>query len=240
MNRILLERAETEGDRAILGGRRADHIRSVLRARPGDVLSVGILDGPVGEGRVETVTDESVVLSCLWGDVPRAPRTDIVLAVPRPKALGRLWSQLAALGVGRITMVNASKVEKPYFSTHWLDPSAYRPLLVEGLEQCGDTHVPEVCVERLFKPFVEDRLDPLYRDWTRVVLDPSAPTHLARMAVPCDRPIVIAVGPDGGWSRYELDSLRSHGFEPASLGPRILRTETACVAALAIAEGLRG
>lgn len=137
-------------------------------------------------------------------------------------------------------MVNASKVEKPYFSTHWLDPSVYRPLLVEGLEQCGATHVPVVCVERLFKPFVEDRLDAQYRDWTRVVLDPSASAHLVRMAVPCDRPIVIAVGPDGGWSRYELDSLITHGFEPASLGPRILRTETACVAALAIAEGLRG
>jgi RsmE family RNA methyltransferase len=240
MNRILIERAEMDGDRVRVTDRRAVHVRTVLKAVSGDVLRVGLLDGPVGDGEVVSVDEESVVLVCRWREAPPRPSIDLVLAIPRPKALGRLWSPLASLGVGRITLVNAAKVEKPYFSTHWLEPQVYRPLLIEGLEQAGDTHVPQVIVERQFKPFAEDRLDGLYCGWTRIVLDPSAVGSLLRATPPRDKPLVIAVGPDGGWTMYELDMLTTHGFVPASLGPRVLRTETACIAALTIAQGLRG
>jgi RsmE family RNA methyltransferase len=235
MNRILIDPAEMDGDRARLCDRRAVHVRTVLKAGRGDVLRIGLLDGPVGDGEVVSVDAESVVLVCRWGEVPPRPSIDLILAIPRPKALGRLWSSLASLGVGRITLVNAAKVEKPYFSTHWLESSVYRPLLIEGLEQAGDTHVPQVVVERQFKPFVQDRLDGLYGGWTRIVLDPSASGSLLRATLPRDRPLVIAIGPDGGWTKYELDMLTSHGFVSASLGPRVLRTETACIAALAMA-----
>lgn len=227
-----------DGDRVVLTDRRADHIRTVLKAGKGDVLKVGLLDGPAGEGVVVSADGGSVLLTCRWGEVPPRPSIDLILAVPRPKALGRLWGALASLGVGRITLVNAAKVEKPYFSTHWLDPTVYRPLLIEGLEQAGDTRVPAVVVERLFKPFVEDRLDGLYGEWTRLVLDPTAPGNLLRTSPARGRPLVIAIGPDGGWTGYELEALVSRGFVPASLGSRVLRTETACVASLAIAHGL--
>jgi RsmE family RNA methyltransferase len=236
MNRILIESAEMDGDRVVLTDRRAVHIRTVLKAVKGVILRVGLIEGPVGDGEVLSIDDESVALVCRWGKTTPRPSIDLILAVPRPKALGRLWSPLASLGVGRITLVNSAKVEKPYFSTHWLNPSVYRHLLIEGLEQAGDTHVPQVLVERQFKPFVQDRLNALYCEWTRIVLDPSAAGSLLKATLPRGRPLVIAIGPDGGWTGYEFGMLTSLGFVPASLGSRVLRTETACIAALAIAN----
>lgn len=238
MNRILIEPGEMDGDRVVLRDRRAAHVVSVIGARPGDSLKIGVIDGPAGEGEVVSAEHGSVVLRCRWGAVPPRPSVDLILAVPRPKVLGRLWPQLAALGVGRIVLVNAAKVERPYFSTHWLQPSVYRPLLIEGLEQSGDTWLPVVSVERLFRPFVEDRLENDFRHHARVVLDPSAPDHMMRAKVRWNGPLVMAVGPDGGWTRFELDMLSARGFAAASLGVRVLRTETACVVALAMANAV--
>ena len=73
----------------------------------------------------------------------------------------RLWAQLAALGVGRIILTNAARVERDYFDTHVLTAACYRPLLVEGLQQARDTRVPLVSIHRQFKILVEDHLDHL-------------------------------------------------------------------------------
>ena len=75
---------------------------------------------------------------------PEPPRVDLLLALPRPKVLKRLWAQIAAVGVGHIVLTNAARVERNYFDTHLLEPEVYRPLLVEGLQQARDTRVPIV------------------------------------------------------------------------------------------------
>ena len=161
-----------------------------------------------------------------------APWCDLLLAAPRPKALKRLWPQLAALGLGRVVILNASRVEKCYFSSQWLDPAAYRPLLVEGLTQAGLTRLPEVLVRPRFKPFVEDELDSLFPGSRRLLAHPGPCAGLADGGVGA-RPL-LAVGPEGGWTEYELRLLQARGFTRCSLGARTLRTDTACVALLAV------
>ena len=239
MNLILFEAREVTADgRITLGERRAAHIREVLRAQPGDTLRVGLLDGPRGTATVAAVAPEGVTLQCAWdGGPPEPPRVDLLLALPRPKVLRRLWAQLAALGVGRILLTNAARVERVYFDTHVLQPEIYRPLLIEGLQQAQDTRLPEVSVHKQLKILVEDQLDGLFPDSLRLVAHPAVRLPLAD-ALPgryAGR-LLLAVGPEGGWTPYELDLLTRHGFLPVSLGLRTLRSDTACVALLTLAH----
>jgi RsmE family RNA methyltransferase len=195
-----------------------------------------VLDGPVGQGTVLTVGPASVALSCRFdAAVPPTPAVDLLLAIPRPKVLRRLWAQLAALGVGRIVLTNAARVERNYFDTHVLDEQIYRPLLIEGLQQARDTRVPIVSVHRQFRKLVEDELDALCPQRLRMVADPGdapSPRDAARAAG--DSRIVLAVGPEGGWNDFELELLHARGFERVSAGSRTLRTDTACIALLSL------
>lgn len=238
VNLILLKPEELDPHgRATLSDDRARHIRHVLGAEKGKTLVVGVLNGPRGRGTVVSVQREEVVLACAFDPSrPPAPRIDLLLAMPRPKVMKRLWAQLAALGVGRIYVTNAWKVEKCYFDTHVLDPAFYTPLLIEGLQQVGDTALPRVSVHRRFRPWVEDELAAFDPGVRRLVLDPAAATCLAGTGQ-AER-LLLAIGPEGGWTPYELDLLHAHGFLSAALGNRVLRSDTACVAALAVAAGL--
>ena len=182
------------------------------------------------------------MLRCeLDATVPAPPAVDLLLALPRPKVLRRLWAQFAALGVGRIMLTNASRVERHYFDTHVLDASTYRPLLIEGLQQAGDTRLPRVSIHRQFRILVEDELDAMSSDAARLVAHPGSDRSLLTLARESQRPrVLLAIGPEGGWNDFELDLLRRHRFDVVGLGPRILRTDTACIALLALLhEALR-
>jgi RsmE family RNA methyltransferase len=239
MNRILFEPGELQSDGTVtLAGGRAAHIREVLRAEAGQTLRTGWLGGLAGTSRVLEVADNRVRLLPDHTQAPPAPWFDLLLAMPRPKVLKRLWPQLAALGVGRVVLLNAGKVEKCYFSSQWVDPAHYRPLLVEGLMQAGLTRLPEVRVRARFKPFVEDELDALFPQSLRLLAHPGPRGALPQAGGGSPRPL-LAVGPEGGWTDYELRMLQSRGFGLFSLGDRTLRTDTACIALISVLEYVR-
>ncbi|HRT30706.1 MAG TPA: RsmE family RNA methyltransferase [Kiritimatiellia bacterium] len=237
MNRILFEPDEFLADGTVLlTDTRAEHLRQVLRADPGQIVATGTLNGLAGVSRVLSIGPDGVRLSPSHDVALPEPWLDLLLAVPRPKVLKRLWPQLAALGVGRVVLLNAAKVEKCYFSSRWIEPESYRPLLIEGLMQAGLTRLPEVMVAPRFKPFVEDDLERLFPETVRLLAHPRAPTGLP----PCDsvrrmRPL-LAVGPEGGWTDYETEHLLARGFHLFSLGERVLRFDTACIALIAVLE----
>ena len=237
MNLVLFEPGEVSdsGDVTLSSGRAA-HLLNVLKVAPGHRVRVGVLDGPRGLATVNCVGEGTVNLRCAFeSSVPPRPRVDLLLALPRPKVMRRLWAQLAALGVGRIMLTNAERVERNYFDTHVLSPDCYRPLLVEGLQQAQDTRLPEVSVHRQFKVLVEDELDGLFDSGVRIVADPSVTEPPGEVAQrhPTER-ILLAVGPEGGWNSFELKLLGSHGFQPVGMGSRTLRTDTACIALLSL------
>ena len=153
---------------------------------------------------------------------------------PRPKVLKRMWAQLSALGVGRIVLLRAEKVERYYFDSHVLAPEFYQNLLIEGLQQARCTRLPEVMVRPLFKPFVEDELPALFDGQLKLLADPSGTCRLRDFPPLQDqRRVVLAIGPEGGWTPYELEKLSDCGFELFGMGTRILRTDTATVGLLA-------
>ncbi len=227
MNLILLTDADFSADgTARLCGRRARHIVQVHRAAPGDELKVGALGGRIGRGRVVLASPDEVVLEVALDENPPAPvGVELLLAMPRPKVLRRLLQSVAALGVKRLVLVNAFRVEKSYFDTPLLAPEAIREELVLGLEQARDTILPEVRVRTRFKPFVEDELEEVIGACpVRLLAHPGGSGALG----PCDAaPVAVAIGPEGGWIPYELQMLEARGFRRVSAGARILRVETA-------------
>ncbi len=237
MNLIILERSEVGdlGD-VSLSGVRADHLLNVLKVAAGRHVRVGVLDGPCGVGTVRSVAGGTVELRCAFDTtVPPRPRVDLLLALPRPKVMRRLWAQIAALGVGQIILTNAERVERNYFDTHVLTPECYRPLLVEGLQQARDTRRPDVSIHRQFKVLIEDELDTLFPSGLRLVADPVAKKQAgAVVRESTAERILLAIGPEGGWNDFETALLEAHGFQSACMGPRTVRTDTACIALLAL------
>ncbi|MCZ7592029.1 MAG: 16S rRNA (uracil(1498)-N(3))-methyltransferase [Kiritimatiellae bacterium] len=235
MNLLLLKRTELSDDSTLtLRDKRAEHLIRVLRVSSGDHVRVGLLNGPRGTGRVESVASDQVVLRCAFEDAPPpVSRLDLILALPRPKVMKRLWAQLAALGVGRIILTNAARVERNYFDTHVIDPDFYTPLLIEGLQQAQDTHLPEVSLQRRFKLLIEDDLATLSDAPLRFVAHPTAKTSVAEISHSASGRVLLAIGPEGGWVPFELELLAEHGFTAVHFGARTLRSDTACIAAIA-------
>ncbi|MBL7016743.1 MAG: 16S rRNA (uracil(1498)-N(3))-methyltransferase [Kiritimatiellales bacterium] len=242
MNLILISPEEAAPDNVVqLTDGRAAHIRTVLRAEPGKTLRIGLLNGPFGAGTVEQISEESVTLSCVWeAALPPRPPIDLLLAMPRPKVLKRLWAQFAALGVGRIFITNAEKVEKYYFDTHVLDPDFYNARLIEGLQQARDTRLPEVTIVRRLCSFLENDLGAVFpRSEKKLLADPSGTQTIFQCLEKSvenfpsiGTRVLLAIGPEGGWTPYELEMLQAHGFEVFGMGSRILRADTACIALL--------
>lgn len=225
----------TDDGRLNLHDRRARHILTVLGAQPGKTIKMGQINGPCGVGIVETVTNNSVVLR--WQPEacePDMPAVDLLLALPRPKTMKRLWAPLASLGVSRIFITNAAKVPRAYFETHWLQPANYEPLLLEGLEQSGETRLPSVHICRRLKPFLEDELDCLHPRGVRLLAHPDANNAASSVPDIDTQPLLLAVGPDGGWTEFERDLFLRHGFHLFSLGARTLRCDVACIALIAV------
>lgn len=244
MNLLLLAEEEVEESGVVrLTGHRAEHVIQVLRSAPGDHLRIGVLDGPLGVGTVTAVRMGAVDLQCQFDlRAPSRPRVDLLLALPRPKVMRRLWAQLAAIGVGRVVLTNAARVERNYFDTHILTESAYRPLLIEGLQQARDTRVPLVTIRRQFKVLIEDELDTLFEEGFRIVAHPGARASMfASVREHAPARVLLAIGPEGGWTEFELELLGDHGFNLAGAGSRALRSDTACITLLALVhEALAG
>ena len=243
MNLILLEPAEIQDDgTAVLTGKRARHVREVLQAAKGEEIRVGVVDGAMGTATILEDAKQLRLQCALAGGVPPVPRVDLLLAMPRPKVMNRLWPVLAALGVGRILVSNAWKTERNYFDTHVLAPEHLREGLIEGLQQARDTHLPQVSVHKQFKKLVEDKLDAFGPYAARLVAHPGAGVFPQERlaAMPAGGRVLLAVGPEGGWTPYELELLGARGFEAVSWGPRALRTDTACVVLLGLVHAAQG
>jgi len=225
-----------------LSGRRREHVVRVHRAAIGDELVVGVANGGVGRGRVVRLDGEALEMEVvLDADPPPPARVTLVLAVPRPKVLNRVIAAASSLGVKRIVLINAWRVEKSYWSSPRMTAGSLRQQSILGLEQAKDTMLPAIEVRRLFRPFVEEELPALAQGTLALVAHPAA-------SVPCPRavgeprgeapgeqagqPVTLAIGPEGGFIDAEIASLERAGFTPVSLGPRVLRVETAIAALL--------
>ena len=150
-----------------LGDSRSDHVRGVLKLAAGDSLRVGVVNGSPATAVVSTMDATSMTLTWRPGvellDVDTARRSltaplvdvDLLLAMPRPKVMTRLWAPLASIGVRNVYLTNASRVERYYWDSTALDEAKVRAELTRGMEQSGDVRMPGVCVVRRFPAAVD-------------------------------------------------------------------------------------
>ena len=234
MNRILFESGEIKDGVATFGGARARHVISVLHGEVGQVLKTGEVGGRIGTSVVLGISGadgDSPEISVAVSHADESPRpwVDLVLAPPRPRVMKRLLPQLASLGVGRIVLVGAKKVEKDFWGATLLREDNYRPLLIDGLMQCGSSILPTLETRRNFRKFVAEELDAAFPKSLRLVAHPCAGSQPPSSGT---GRLLLAIGPEGGWTDDEVALLEVHGFSRYSLGTRILRTDTAAVALL--------
>jgi 16S rRNA (uracil1498-N3)-methyltransferase len=225
MNLILLFEDDFLDDQRVrLTGRRLEHVKHVHRAAVGDALIVGAAGGRIGRGEVTRLDAEALEMRVTLTDDPPAPLPlTLILALPRPKVLNRVIAGATSLGVKRIILLNAWRVEKSYWKSPRLSEENLLAQSVLGLEQARDTILPTIETQRLFRPFVE--AVPISA--VSLVAHPGASQECPRNA---SGAVTLAIGPEGGFIEQEIASLERAGFTPVALGTRILRVETAVAA----------
>ena len=240
MNIILFEEAET-GKPLPRRDERSLHLLKVLHKKSGDVFEAGILGGYRGLGRIESVRpDGSIIYSLDLREAP-PPRYPVSVCVgfPRPIQIRRLLRDLSNLGLAAIDLVGTDLGEKSYRNTKLLLDGGAHAALVEGAVQARDTQIPilssynsleEWLAECPWDDKSTDEPNPLL-----IAMDNVRPEGSLALLSAHGQSIILAVGCERGWSDNEREKLEKAGFLRLSMGERALRTETACVAAAALA-----
>lgn len=233
MNLLLLQSEDFIDSRRVrVGGRRLTHLREVLQPAPGDALRAGLLDGPLGTATLLHLDAEFAEFAVQLDSAPPPPSpVTLVLALPRPKVLRRTLRAATLLGTKEIHLIHSWRVDKSYWQTPLLAPQRLREELLQGLELARDTLLPRVLSHRRFKPFIEDELDAIAGTRRRLLAHPGAGGDLASAR---GQPLILALGPEGGFIPYEVECFRQRGFTPVSLGDRILSVEVAVAMALGV------
>jgi RsmE family RNA methyltransferase len=173
-----------------------------------------------------------VKLKVILNKMPEAAAPlDILLALPRPVVFKRIIRHLTTLGVQRVFVVNAAKVEKSYWQSSVVTEDGWRRYVREGLEQAVDTRLVDVTFHRGFRPFIQEVIPEIkYRYAQMLVAHPESTGDVTSIYKAGKKPALLAIGPEGGWNEYELEQMRTQGFDRFSLGSRILGVETAVTA----------
>lgn len=231
-----------DGPEIALGGKQAHYLRHVLRLRPGN--DVVVFDGRGNEcvAEIKVLTRDSAKLRITSTNTPiPEPELDLTLlqGVAKAEAMDFIVQKATELGVRSIAPVLTE------FSVVKIDAQRARRRLEHwqriansACEQSG-RHSPPSIVEP--QP-LERRLEALQQTGTRLVLDPTAERSFAERPDARNRstPVFLLIGPEGGLSARDLLLTDKAGFERAKLGPRVLRVETAAVAACALAQAKWG
>ncbi len=232
MNRLILQASDLlTTNAAMVSGRRAQHIRKILKLKSGDQLRFGLLNGPIGLATLTEDKDQKIYLQLDYSlEKPAAqlPCT-VILALPRPKVARRLIQCICSMGVKELHLINSFKVDKSYWQSHYLKAEQLEQQLLLGLEQSGSTFMPRVIQHRLFRPFVEDQLGQLITNKKALLAHPYA-EQVCPHAL--QEESVLIIGPEGGFTDFEVGMLSSQGASPVSVGTRILSVETAVPALL--------
>ena len=231
MNLLLL----TEKDRASedcfqVTGRRAEHIRTILRSREGDRIKSGFLGGNMGLLTLEKVERNFASLRMEEDfDLPPPEKVPIipVISLPRPQSFKKTLHFIASAGIGEAHFIHSEGVEKSYWKSSALAPEAIEEELLLGLEQGRDTILPQLHFHESFKHFVEmGRLGILAKDCRKIIAHPYK-TSMECPGKDFSRPTFLAIGPESGYTQREVELFLENGFTAVTLGKHILRVEFA-------------
>jgi 16S rRNA (uracil1498-N3)-methyltransferase len=223
---------EVSGNRASLTGEHAQHLIRVLRAQVGQEFDIAA-GGQVRRGRIVSIESDRVEFN-LGDEVSAAAVVHLTLLLAIFKFDRMEWAieKCTELGVFRIVPVIARRTDSHLAAAAVKRAERWRKIALQASEQSRRASPPEVSDPLKFAPAIG------LPGTLRVVLAESEQQTPLRQALgsdPGQSQLLLAIGPEGGWTIEELDLFRSSGWISASLGPTILRAETAAIAATAIA-----
>lgn len=232
MNIVLFEESEI-GRVLPAGDERALHVLKVLRRDVGDSFDVGLIDGPRGKATLAGVTEEGLNLSFVWGEEePALLPIDLVVGLSRPQTMRKILNEATTLGARSIRFVETDRGEPSYGKSKLWSTGEWRRHVLAGVAQAFSTRVPVV----RWGMGLETALGELAGVGCRIALDNYEASVRLGLAASGRRELALAIGSERGWTGRERDLLRGAGWELAGMGERVLRTETATVAALAVAR----
>ena len=215
---------------------RAKHIVEILKLKVGDEFRMGIVNQSEGKAKVENITEEGVTISYEALSNPELYPVTLLCAQVRPICMKRILREAVSLGVGRIVLTGSDTGEKSYLSSNLYKTDEYKEYLLDGAMQSAHAGIPQVfftnSVDGALK-VLKDNGSLANETCSLIILDnvigavPLSSSTIKESAV-------LAIGPERGWSQRERNLLLENGFAPMLLGSRVLRTETACSAGLAV------
>jgi 16S rRNA (uracil1498-N3)-methyltransferase len=234
LTRVYLDAPLEAGARVILTGSAARHVTRVLRLRPGQALT--LFNGRGGEyaatiealhgervavavGESRPIERESPLALTLAQGVSRGERMDLIVQKATELGASRIVPLLTERSVVRLSASQAARKLE-----HW------RAIAVAACEQSGRNRLPELAQPLGLADFVGTRTAD-----ARLLLSPGAATRIADILRPAGA-LTVLIGPEGGLTEAEQQAAVGADFLPVRLGPRVLRTETAAIAALALLQ----
>jgi 16S rRNA (uracil1498-N3)-methyltransferase len=226
---------------ASLTGDQAIHLARVLRATPGQIFDV-VSNGFLHRAEITSVSEQQVDFTLheeLSSDA--ALPLHLFLAVFKFDHMEWAIEKATELGVARITPILARRTEKHLAHAALKRAERWRRIALEASKQSRRTNIPDIADPIALKPSLEQETAP-----TRILLsETEQSTPLIAALTDSDRATAseavgqithaLAIGPEGGWTPEEMSLFTQHAWQPVTLGPRILRAETAAIAAIAIA-----
>ena len=210
---------------------RALHILNILRVQCGRSFDVGQVNGPLGKATLQKVKDGNLYFSFEWQEeIPDLFPIDLWVSYCRPQSCRKILQECTSLGVKSITFFDTQKCEPSYKESRLWSTCEAERLLIRGAEQAFCTQVPQLNLMSQLADVISKNPD----NGTRIALDNYEATFGLGESITLKTPITLAVGGERGWSEREREALRNNGFKLAHLGFRVLRTETACIAAISI------
>lgn len=236
MNLVLLSPAEVAAGSIVASDMRAQHLLKIVGVKQGSVFFVGVPGGLRGKATVLD-TNDGLRFSVEWEKATQArlPLAFIV-GLPRPQTAKKVLFELTTLGAWGIHFFKSEKGDPAYATaTLWRD-GEWRDEVNRGAEQAFSTLLPEVVVHASLATALEVARASLPTGYAKIAPDVYEATGPLGAPMFAGKPgALIAIGPERGWSERERAALKDAGFTLAHLGDRVLRVETACVAAGAVA-----
>ena len=219
---------QVSGNRAALVGEHAAHLARVLRAQVGQEFDIAA-DGVVRRGRILSVSESRVDFE-LGEEFEAAPAAQVTLALAILKFDRMEWAieKCTELGVARIVPFSARRTDAHLATAAVKRVERWRRIAWEASEQARRVAPPEIS-----DPVKAGEVLALPGE-RRIVLSEVETAVSLRELSGAGASIVLAIGPEGGWTNPELEAFAEAGWKSASLGKTILRAETAAIAALAV------
>ena len=243
MRRFFIKRVDISGLSSVIKGSDANHIKNVLRLKPGHRIELFDGTGYEYEALITGFSVNSVEVSILgqFCSTAESPvQITVAQALLKERKMDGLIRQLTELGVtGWFPFLGSRSVPKPDENRISVRRQRWEKIAKEALKQCKRGRIPKIgnvlSFEDILKLGSESDLNIVFWEDESKPLNSSI-TSFGRDA----EKILIVLGPEGGFTPQEIEKAKTAGFVTAALGPRILRAETAAVAACSIVQYLFG